>query len=373
MLEQPASDMKKPSDMKKLRVGIIGCGKIAVNHAKALGGMPEVELVACSDTDAGRAADFASKFGIPRSYTDLDELLGSGVDAVTVCTPHPTHELVVVAAARHRVHVLCEKPVAISLAEADRMIEATEAAGVAFGVLFQRRFWPAARRIREAIDNGTLGEPIVGTCTVRLGRDREYYTADPWRGRWDTDGGGVLMTQAIHYIDLLQWYMGPAVEVVGRIATLKHGDYIEVEDTVAATVQFESGALATITASTTFAPGLGTQILVSGRNGAAASVTEFPEGSPGINDIWTLDGEEAYQQVHSTEIESDPPLAQIHEGLVPFHQMQIEDFVHAVLDGCPPVVTGVEARRSLEIILAIYESSRTGSPVAVGNAAASAR
>jgi predicted dehydrogenase len=346
----------------KLRVGIVGCGKIAINHVTALNDLPEVDVVAVCDSDAERAAEFARTFGVRHSYTDLDEFLGSGLDAVTVCTPHPAHELVVLAAARHGLHVLCEKPIAVTLDEADRMIAATDAAGVKFGVLFQRRFWPAAQRITQALADGRLGQPIIGSVVVRLGRDADYY-AEPWRGRWDTEAGGALMTQAIHHVDLLSSYMGPAVAVHGRIATLKLGEFIEVEDTAVATIEFASGALASLQVSTTFAPGLGAQILVSDRAGRTASVAEFPEGIPGQNDVWTLPGEEEYRQVYSPEINSDPELAEIHTNLVPFHRLQIEDFVRAVLDDHDPLVTGREARKSLEIILAIYESSRTGDTV----------
>ena len=355
---------------QKLRVGIVGCGKIAINHVTALGDLPEVEVVAVSDSDAGRAAEFARRYGVPHSYTDLDELMESGLDAVTVCTPHPVHELVVLAAARHGLHVLCEKPVAVTLDEADRMIAATDAAGVKFGVLFQRRFWPAAQRITQALADGRLGTPIIGSVIVRLGREAAYY-AEPWRGRWDTEAGGALMTQAIHHIDLLSSYMGPAVAVHGTIATLKLGEFIEVEDTAVATIAFSSGAFASLQVSTTFAPGLGAQILVSDKAGHTASVAEFPEGTPGQNDIWTLPGDEDYRQVYFPEINSDPELAEIHTNLVPYHRLQIEDFVHAVLEDRDPVVTGREARKSLEIILAIYESSRTGATVrlAAGHAA----
>jgi len=343
----------------KLRVGVVGCGKIAINHVTALNDLAEVEVVGVCDSDAERAAEFARTFGVPHSHTDLEDFMASGLDAVTVCTPHPAHELVVLAAARHGLHVLCEKPIAVTLDEADRMIAATDAAGVKFGVLFQRRFWPAAQRITRALADGRLGQPIVGSVIVRLGRDAAYY-AEPWRGRWDTEGGGALMTQAIHHVDLLSSYMGPAVAVHGRIATLKLGEHIEVEDTAVATIEFASGALASLQVSTTYAPGLGAQILVSDRAGRAASVTEFPEGTPGQTDIWTLPGEEEYRQVYSTQINADPELAEIHSNLVPFHRLQIEDFVRAVIDDRDPVVTGREARKPLEIVLAIYESSRTG-------------
>ena len=351
---------------RRVRVGIVGCGKIAINHAKALQANGLVDLVSCCDVDAQRAAAFASRFGIPHSSGDLGALLGAGVDAVTVCSPHPAHEAAVLAAADAGVHVLCEKPIAITLEESDRMIAATDAAGVAFGALFQRRFWAAAQRARAAVADGKLGVPVFGSVSLKLGRDAAYFQADPWRGTWAADGGGVLINQAIHYIDLLQWCMGaPAVRVSGRIATRKHGDHIEVEDTAVATVEFAGGALGVISAGTTFAPGLGAQVLVTGDNGATVSITEFPEGRPAVNDIWTVPGAEAYQQVHSTDVESDPPMAEIHEGLTPYHALQIDDFIAAVVEGREPAVTGREARKALEIVLAVYESARTGRPVAL--------
>ena len=204
-------------------------------------------------------------------------MLAAGLDAVTVCTPHTAHAEGVLAAARHGVHVLCEKPIAVSLDEADRMVEATAQAGVLFGVLFQRRFWPAAARIRRAIDDGRLGPPISGGVVARFNRDAAYY-AEPWRGRWDTEGGGVLMTQAIHHIDLLQWFMGPATRVTGRYATLAHQDFIEVEDTVGAIVEFASGGVATIQAGTTFDPGLGAQVWVSDARGPHGERDGVPGG-----------------------------------------------------------------------------------------------
>ena len=158
--------------------------------------------------------------------------------------------------------MLCEKPIAIDLGAAGRMTAACDAAGVTLGVLFQRRFWPAAQRIRAAIDDGTLGTPFLGHASVLLHRDPSYYTADPWRGTWATDGGGVLTTQAVHYIDLLQWFMGDCVEVTAAHTTVKHP--IEVEDTAVAMLRFASGGLATLAASTALTPGLGTRVLVTG-------------------------------------------------------------------------------------------------------------
>jgi UDP-N-acetyl-2-amino-2-deoxyglucuronate dehydrogenase len=344
-----------------LRVGILGCGQIANSHATVLRSLPGVDLVAVADVSVDRARAFAEVHGVSRAYAHADDMLADDLQAVTVCTPHAAHEAGVLAAARHGVHVLCEKPMALSLEEAHRMIEATRRAGVRFGVVFQRRFWPAATRIRQAIDSGRFGPPITGGVIARFNRDAAYY-AEPWRGTWAAEGGGVLMTQAIHHIDLLQWFLGPAIRVTGRCATLRHRDIIEVEDTVVATVEFDSGALATVQAGTTFSPGLGARVWISDGEGRTAGVTEFPEGV-GFTDVWTVPGEEEYAPVYRTGLAFDPPLAEVHRHLMPYHTLQIEDFVEAVRRGRDPAVTGVEAVKSLEIVQAIYASSRIGRPV----------
>ena len=205
---------------------------------------------AVADVDPGRAGALARRFG-GRAVTP-EQLLDLGLDVVSVCTPHPTHEDIVTRAAANGVNVLCEKPIAIDLSAAARMVTAAEAAGVLLGVLFQRRFWPAAQRIRRAIDDGTLGQPFLGHASVLLHRDSHYYTATPWRGKWETDGGGVLMTQAVHNIDLLQWFMGEAIEVSAAHHTFVQP--IEVEDTAVATIRFAGGGLATLAASTALTP-----------------------------------------------------------------------------------------------------------------------
>ena len=347
-----------------MRVGIIGCGKIARNHVAALRGMAGVEVAAVADIDVERARAFGVDHRVPHTYRDTDEMLASGLDAVTVCTPHAAHEAGVLAAARHGTHVLCEKPIALTVEQAHRMIVATSAAGVRFGAAFQRRFWPAATRVRRAIDEGRLGTPVTGGVMVRLNRDADYY-AEPWRGRQATEGGGVLMTQAIHHIDLLQWYMGPARRVTGRYATLVHQEVIDVEDTVGALVEFASGAIATIHAGTTFRPGLGAQVWVSDARGRTASVMEFPEGV-GYTDVSTIPGDEVSASDAGIGVTADLSLGEIHDRLVPYHAMLIRDFVDAVRGDREPAVTGRDAVRSLEIIQAIYTSSRTGLPVEIG-------
>ncbi|MFE5707155.1 Gfo/Idh/MocA family protein [Rhodococcus koreensis] len=343
-----------------LRIGIVGCGKIAGNHARALQQVPGVEVVGCCDPDLKRARTFAAAHGITTAVGSVAELLDLGLDACTVCTPHPVHEEVVVAAAQAGIHVLCEKPIAVDVAAADRMIEAADRAGITFGVLFQRRFWPAARRIRDAIDDGRIGVPVLGEASVILHRPSSYYSADAWRGRWDTDGGGVLMTQAVHQIDMLQWFMGEAVQVSGFIRTHTHGEHIETEDSASAVVSFASGGTATVTATTGANHNLGNRVTVLGQTGAIASVLEFPEGQEGVNEIWTVPGDTEFRAPYTSDVRANLDVTEVNAGLADFHTLQVQDFADAVLTGRAPAVTGRDARASLAIVAAVYESSRTG-------------
>ena len=351
-----------------LRVGVVGCGAISRNHLEAFAAAEGAEVTVVCDIDPGRAGETAARYGIPHAVGTVEDLLATGVDIVSVCTPHPTHEDVVLAAADAGVHVLCEKPVAVDLASAERMTAACDAAGVRLGVLFQRRFWPAAREMKDDLVAGRLGEPILGQCTVLLHRDPTYYSATPWRGTWDSDGGGVLMTQAIHYIDLLVWMMGEPVEVTGRIATFTHD--IEVEDTAVATVTFASGALATITATTAADTALGARVQVTASSGATRAILEYPEGTDGRAVLRAEGGTVTTTPDHPSDLVANADLRTINGALIPHHTAQVADFVGAVRDGRPPAVTGRDATRALAVLLAVYESSRTGAAVRLGGEAA---
>lgn len=348
---------------KKLRVGIAGCGNIADNHFQAYNSLGGVEVVGVCDVDLGRAELFAAERSILHAVGSVADLLDLDIDTISVCTPHPTHEQVVVEAAQRGVHILCEKPIAISSDSARRMTAAAKEAGVKLGVLFQRRFWPAARKLRDAIDDGRIGQPILGSCSILLHRDSAYYGSAAWRGTWETDGGGVLMTQGIHYIDLLQWYMGDVVEASAQIRTLVFKDEIEVEDVAVATLSFASGAVATVTATTGADPSIGARVHIIGSGGASASVSEFPEGAEGVCDLWAVPGEADHVDLFDKGLGTNIPIAQINAELMPFHRLQVADFVAAVLNDTEPAVTGEEALKSLEIIAAIYESARLGRPV----------
>ncbi|MGP5928820.1 Gfo/Idh/MocA family protein [Corynebacterium glyciniphilum] len=344
-----------------LRVGIVGCGAISRNHLEAFAAAPGAQVTVVCDIDPDRARQTAEQYGIAHAVGTVDELLSTGVDIISVCTPHPTHEDVVLAAAAAGVHILCEKPIAVDLASARRMTSACHATGVRLGVLFQRRFWPAAQEMKADLVADRLGEPILGQCTVLLHRDPTYYSATPWRGTWDSDGGGVLMTQAIHYIDLLIWMLGDPVEVSGKIATFTHD--IEVEDTAVATVTFASGALATINATTAADTALGARVQVTASSGATRTILEYPEGTDGRAVLRAENGSVSTTPDYPDNLVANADLRTINGALIPHHTAQVADFVAAVRNGCAPAVTGHDATRSLAVLLAVYESSRTGAPV----------
>jgi predicted dehydrogenase len=363
--------MSEPSSQTTLKIAIIGTGAIFRNHLEAYRALDNVEIVAVCDVNEELAIRTAQEYDIPRAFSSVTELLAAANDAtdlgqldvVSVCTPHPTHEAVVTEAAEAGVHVLCEKPLAISVESSQRMVEVCHRHGVKLGVLFQRRFWPAAQRIKALVEDGTIGQPILGHVSVMLHRDSSYYSATPWRGSWDSDGGGVLMTQGIHYIDLLLWLMGEVVEVHGHVNTFVHQEHMETEDSATATLKFASGAMATVQASTAVTPGLGVQIRITGTSGTSVQLTEFPEGTEGRIDVFGTGQTLETEPTWPAGAKPNTPLSEINAALVPFHKLQVADFVDAVITDTEPAVTGEEATKALRVLLAIYESSKTGKPV----------
>jgi len=352
--------------VRPLRVGIIGTGGIAGAHATAIADLAAsgepVRIAAVADILPERAAAFAEKHGAERHFASAAQLLQSGlVDCVHVTTPHPSHCAVVVEAARSGVHALVEKPLAIDLREADRAVEAAARAGTLLGAVFQRRWFPAAQRVRQAIDSGRLGRPILGSLEVRWLRTREYYARDPWRGRWDTEGGGCLVNQAVHAIDWLLWYFGPIEVVFGLYHNLGHREMgLEVDDNAVAAIRFRSGAIATLSASVSTRPASVARVTVHGDSGSTASICEVAEwGGDYINDIWTIPGEEG---LPAQWAEADRAAALPNWK---YHGLQIADFYAAVRGGRPPAVTGEDGRNAVELIQAIYYASETGQAVAL--------
>ena len=350
----------------RLRTAVLGCGKVAHLHAAALRDLPQSEFVSVCDTDIGRAAAFGSQYGVA-AFSDCAEMIARfGAQVLVVCTPHPLHASGAITAAEGGVHVLVEKPLASNLADCDAMIDAARRNGVKLGVVSQRRFFEPVLRMKAAIDAGKIGRPVLGTVAMFSWRDEAYYRSDPWRGRWDTEGGGVLINQSPHHLDILQWLMGPVEEVTGRWANLNH-PYIEVEDTAVAILRFRGGGLGSVTVSVSQNPGIYTKIHIHGSNGASVgaqtdSGATFIAGmsgvsEPPVNDLWTIPGE-----THLLESfrEQDQEAFGHVDTTAYYHLLQDRDFLDSVLTGRDPAVTGEEGRKVVEIIQAIYESGRSG-------------
>lgn len=352
-----------------VRTAIIGAGKVARTHAAILSTLPDSEFVAVCSRTPEKASALAGEFGV-RAFTDIGDMIRSAkVEAVMICTPHPAHAEPAVAAMQAGAHVLVEKPLASSLTDCDAMISAAAQHNRKLGVISQRRWIASARRIRTAIDEGKIGRPVLGLATLLGWRSPAYYQSDPWRGRWDTEGGGVLVNQAPHQLDLLLWYMGEIDEVSGYWANLNH-PYIEVEDTAVAIVRFKSGALGNIVLSNSQNPGLYGRVHVYGENGAALGVQTdggsmfiagmTPTLEPPFNDVWTIPGEDAL--LAGWQHEEREFFGRI-DPIQHYFALQIADFLDAIQAFRPPMVTGADGRRVVELFSAIYESQRTHAPV----------
>ena len=355
--------------MDKLRTGLIGCGKVGHFHAHALKNIPESEFTAVCSRNINKARLFAEQYGV-KAYSDPEEMIAdSGIQSVSICTPHPAHAEAAVKAARAGAHVLVEKPLASSLEDCNAMIEAAEENHVVLGTMCQRRFYSPCQRIKKAIDDGKIGKPVLGTVNMLGWRDEAYYQSDSWRGTWKGEGGGVLVNQAPHQLDLLQWYMGPIDELYGYWSNLNH-PYIEVEDTAIAVIKFKNGGIGNIVVSNSMNPALYGKVHIHGENGASVGVQTdggamFIAGMTGIteppvNDLWTVKGEENMLDVWRKE---DSDFFNRIDPTMYYHERQIEDFLKSVMNGTKPLIDGVEGKKTVEIFTAIYRSNRDRAPV----------
>ncbi|MEO8662953.1 MAG: Gfo/Idh/MocA family oxidoreductase [Bryobacteraceae bacterium] len=352
-----------------MKTAIVGCGKVGHIHAAALVSLEESQFVGVCDADAGRAAAFAAQYGA-QPFTDVRTMVSAtGTQALMVCTPHPQHAPNTVDAVECGAHVLIEKPMAASLEDCDRMLAAARAAGKTLGIVSQRRFYEPVVRMKRAIEEGRIGRPALGMMTMLSWRDEAYYRSDPWRGTWAGEGGGVLVNQSPHQLDILRWLMGDVEEVTGYWANVNHPS-IEVEDTAVAALRFRGGGLASVVTSVSQRPGIYTKVHVHGSSGASVGVqtdggSTFIAGMSGIqeppvNDIWTIPGEEGklaeWQAEDRARFASMDPIAH-------YHGLQIRDFLQALEEGRAPLVTGEEGRAVTEIFTAIYRAQETGRPV----------
>lgn len=343
--------------------GIIGCGMIAKFHAKAIADITGAQLVACYNRTAPKAEALAAEFG-GQVYTDLDEMLSrDDVDVVSICSPSGAHMEPCVAAARAGKHVIVEKPLDVTLERCDAMIEACDQAGVKLATIFPSRFHQSSQLMKQAVEAQRFGKLTLGDAYVKWYRTQEYYDSGAWRGTWELDGGGALMNQAIHSLDLLLWLMGPVQEVMAHTATLAH-ERIEVEDVATATLRFANGALGVIEASTASYPGSLKKIEISGSQGMAVLEEE---------DIikWEFSETTADDERLRTEMlgrtktgggAADPAAIGHHA-----HAELFRDFLEAIDQDRPPAIDGREGRRSVELILAIYESAKSGRKITLAS------
>ena len=352
-----------------LRVGIAGCGKVAELIAAAAGQSRLGELVAAASRTPAKAEAFAERHGIA-AYSSIEQMVQeSPVDAVIVCTPHPAHAAPTVEALKAGAHVLVEKPMAASLDDCDLMMATADETGRLLGVISQRRFYAPAMRIRNAIDEGRLGKPILGSAIMYGWRDQNYYDSDPWRGSWAGEGGGVLVNQAPHPLDLLLWYMGDVEELFGYWDNFNHPT-IEVDDTAVAVLRFKSGALGHIVVTNSQNPALYARNMIHGDNGATvgvqtdggqmfvAGMSEIVEAP--VNDVWTIAGEARNLPGWQRE---DRALFEQTNAMEHYHCMQIEDFLGAVIDEREPLVTAAAGRKTVELFTAIYRCQQRHQPV----------
>lgn len=328
-------------------------------HAKAIAAMRGAKLVACFDHLPKFAHKFAKEHGC-KAYESLNEMLADpDVDIVNVCTPSGVHMDPAVAAANAGKHVAVEKPLEITLKRCDKIINACEKNGVRLCTILPSRFSPVNQTLKAAIDDGRFGTLTLGDTYVKWWRSQEYYDSGGWRGTWEMDGGGAYMNQAIHQVDLLSWMMGDVVEVSGMTTTIAH-KRIEVEDVGVATLRFANGAIGVIEATTSAWPGLQKKTEIHGTQG-----TVIIEQDSLLH--WEFEKKERRDASIRRKFSADSatsggaadPKAISFEG----HKAQLQDFMNAINNNTAPLVDGVEGRRSVEIILAIYKAAWSGKTV----------
>jgi predicted dehydrogenase len=339
--------------------GVIGCGMIANFHARAIADIRGATLAACFDTVPAAADRLAATTGCKAYHRLADMLADPAVQVVTIGTPSGAHMEPAVAAARAGKHVIVEKPLEITLRRCDQIIAECQQAGVVLSTIFPSRFHYSSIEMKRAVEQGRFGRLTVGDAIVKWYRTQQYYDSGAWRGTWKLDGGGALMNQAIHSVDLLSWLMGPLSEVRAKTALLAH-QRIAVEDVALATLEFANGALGIIEASTAIYPGYLKRIEIHGSSGSAVMEEE---------DIikWdfakkTKRDEAILQQMaqrKSTGGGAADPAAIGYHG----HTRQFQDVLRAIQKGTRPAIDGPEGRRSVEIILAVYKAAETGRAV----------
>ncbi|GER91372.1 oxidoreductase [Dictyobacter vulcani] len=349
--------------MEKLRFGIVGCGVIGPTHAEAIQSLEKAELVAVADVVLEKAQKLADKFHV-KSYTSLQEMLAAEeLDVVDVCTPSGMHGEHACQIMRAGSNVIIEKPMEIRHDRIEEILRVQQETGKKLAVISQHRFDEASQQVHQLIKEKALGRLVLGNAVIPWWRSQKYYDSGAWRGTRELDGGGILMNQSIHSIDILQWLMGPVKSIHAYTDTLVHT--METEDVAVAVLRFANGALGTIAATTGAYPGVTTRIEVCGDKGSAV----IEDDRLGYLHLASQDSEEVgpygggvkkseTPKAEKAATASDPAALQ-----ATTHAAQIEDMIRAIQQNGTPLVDGQAARHPVEIILGIYESARTGREV----------
>lgn len=344
-----------------VRIGIVGCGAIFSTHAEAIRRIPSAQISGFHDIVHEKSLTAASKFG-STAFDSLDQLCANS-DAVSICVPSGLHSEIGIQCALHGKHVLVEKPIDVSLLAAQSLVNACRAADVKLSVISQHRFAPDIQRLKHALEAGELGEPIQADAYIKWYRTQHYYNSGDWRGTWKLDGGGCLINQGVHYVDMIQWIMGGVKAVQAQVRTSSH--QIEVEDVANALVEYQNGAIGIIQASTSFFPGFAERLEVHARHGSV-----IIEGD--VANVWEVDKDyDADDSPYGRGVRMQPtPNIRLGEQTVPRtpeqhadrwieqHRLQIADFVESIEEDRDPVITGETSLEPLKVILAIYESAK---------------
>ncbi len=331
-----------------IHIGLIGGGNISETHARAANAIPGVQIAAIYGTNAEKVDRLCREHG-GKPFADLDAFLSHRpMQAVILGSPSGRHAEQGIAAAQRGLHVLTEKPIDIATKRADALIDATNRAGVKLAVIFQDRLKPNIRALKQWLDSGSLGKSLLIDARVKWYRPPDYFGTSKWRGTFALDGGGALINQAIHTVDLLLWLFGDVVRVQARTATLLHK--IEAEDTAMATLEFASGAVGTLLATTAAYPGYARRIEITGTEGTVILehdriiAADLRNPHPGIAVSVSGDANQSASSAAVTDISA--------------HKAVIENFLHAIANNSAPVCDGREGRRSLALVEAIYRAAQ---------------
>ena len=335
-----------------LRIAIVGAGVIGAVHARLVDALGDHgELAAIVDVDEARGRALAEQYGVPFHASAAEAYRAEQIDLAAVCLPSAYHADAVVEALEAGLHVIVEKPIDITLEAAERIRSAEATSGRTVSVISQRRFQPVAAFVHRSIEEGALGRVTSGVVESAFFRPQEYYESGDWRGTAAVDGGGALMNQGIHALDLLLWMLGRPVSVSAQTGRLAHVD-IEVEDVAGATITFENGAIGLLLASTAAYPGLPVRLAVHGSEGTAVMEND------GLSFFASAS---APQPDPETLVEHDVPEGWSDVDMA--HRRQYLDVIDAIRSGRRPAITTDDGRRALQVVLAVYESARTGRPV----------